>query len=265
MYSRFRVAAKYLQYYLTASNGRGHGIHSPFVYEFVTKVLNDQRHFDAYDLIEQKKEEMLLDHRVLDLEDFGGGSVFSDADQRSLSEIARYASSTQKFGRLLYRIARFYEPVYMLELGTSLGISTAYLAFGNPDADLVTLEGSPAVAGAAATHFTSLGLTNIKTVTGNFDSVLGKELDALPAVDLAFVDGNHRKEPLLRYVESLLKKKSHRSVFILHDIHWSSEMEEAWERVKEHPESMLTIDLFFGGLIFFRNEFKVKQHFVIRA
>jgi predicted O-methyltransferase YrrM len=89
-------------------------------------------------------------------------------------------------------------------------------------------------------------------------------LSSLPAVDLAFIDGNHRKLPTLNYFHELLPVLSSASAIVFDDIHWSAEMESAWENIKNHPQVMLTIDVFFMGIIFFRPEFRVKQHFVIR-
>ena len=82
--------------------------------------------------------------------------------------------------------------------------------------------------------------------------------------DLIFIDGNHRKEPTLSYFEKLLPLVHNDSVMILDDIHWSKEMEEAWEEIKKHPSVKVTIDTFFQGFVFFRRE-QVKEHFVIRV
>ena len=265
MYNRLTLASKFLRYFFAASNGKGHGIHSPFVYALVREVLNDQHKYPAYRQISTLKKNLLKDHRILNVADFGGGSVLSDADQRSISEITRYASSGRSFGRLLYRLAKYYQPATMLELGTSMGIAAAYLALGHPAGGLTTIEGSPEISEAAQQNFNALGIENIRCVTGNFDQCLEKTLSHMPPVDLVFVDGNHREEPLLRYVDLLLAHRSSESVFILHDIHWSAQMERAWERIKQHPDVMLTVDLFFGGMIFFNQQFRVKQDFVIRT
>jgi hypothetical protein len=104
----------------------------------------------------------------------------------------------------------------------------------------------------------------IKSLHGNFDTVLPEVLCAIDTVDLAYVDGNHRLQPTLNYLEQLLQKKSATSIFVFDDIHWSAEMETAWQTIQQHPEVRYTIDLFFLGIVFFRPEFKVKQHFTIR-
>ncbi|MEJ7676870.1 MAG: hypothetical protein WKG06_03130 [Segetibacter sp.] len=62
----------------------------------------------------------------------------------------------------------------------------------------------------------------------------------------------------------MLEKAIESSVFIFDDIHWSKEMEEAWKYIQQHSAVTLTIDLFFIGIVFFRREQKVPQHFVIR-
>lgn len=264
MYSRLRLAQKYLHYYRTASNGKGHSIHSPFVFDFVVKVLNDDTRYRDYGDIEQLRRGLRQDDTVLEIEDMGAGSARGATRHRSIADIARQAAKAPKWGQLLFRIARYYRPDTVLELGTSLGFSTAYLAKGAPDARVETIEGASAVAGIAMKNFRSLELENIHLTTGNFDVVLAPVLEKTGAVGLAFVDGNHRREPTLAYFEQLLLHAARPAVLIFDDIHWSAEMEEAWTAIKNDPRVYLTIDLFFIGLVFLREEFKVKQDFVIR-
>ncbi|MEO5685184.1 MAG: class I SAM-dependent methyltransferase [Chitinophagaceae bacterium] len=264
MYSTFRLAAKFIRYYITASNGKGHGIHSPFVFDFITSVLNDKRPFNAYSAIEHLREQLLADGRMLEVEDFGAGSITGNKKQRSVAGIAKNAAKSKKLGQLLFRIANHYQPAAITELGTSLGLSAAYLATGNPSARLVTCEGAAAIAAVANENFARLGIDNIEIAVGNFDETLPAVLQKLTKTDLAFVDGNHRKIPTLQYFEQFLEHMNRPGILIFDDIHWSQEMEAAWLEIKNHPDSMLTIDLFFIGLVFFRPDFKIKQHFVIR-
>jgi predicted O-methyltransferase YrrM len=264
LYSAFQLTAKYIRYYITASNGKGHGIHSPFVFDFIEQVLNDKRDFYACEKIENCRTRLLMDDRMLEVEDFGAGSVTGNKKQRRVAAIARHAAKSKKLGQLLFRIANYYQPVTMIELGTSLGLSAAYLAAGNQAAKLITFEGAGAVAAVARENFSALSITNIETIEGNFDATLAPVLKKLDGIDLAFVDGNHRKEPTLQYFEQLLQKTNRPAILIFDDIHWSKEMETAWHTIKNHPEVLLTIDLFFTGLVFFNSDFKMKQHFIIR-
>lgn len=263
MYSPFRLAQKYLRYYLGAANGKGHGIHSPFVFDFVIKVLNDTRHYPAYDTVEQLRRRLYKDHTLVEIEDMGAGSAWKGTHTRSIAAIAKRAAKPPRLGRLLYRVARHYKPSTILELGTSLGLSTACLALGTPDAKLWTIEGAATVAGSARRNLHSLNLSP-EVLTGSFDELLPSLLPVIPALDMAFVDGNHRLEPTLRYFDLLLHHVSRSSVLIFDDIHWSAEMEAAWATIKNDPRVYLTIDLFFLGLVFLRDEFMVKQDFVIR-
>jgi len=264
MYSQFQLLKKYLNYYFTASNGKGHGIHSPFVFELVQKVLNDKKEYYNYTSIENVRDQMLRDHSVIIVDDKGAGSTVSKTSQRKISDIARSALKPRKFGQLLFRIVNHYQPQNILELGTSLGITTAYLASAKSDAKLVTIEGADEIANVALMNLARLGATNVQLVRGNFDDVLKQELDLLKRVDLAFIDGNHRKEPTLRYFEEILKYSGPDTILIFDDIHWSRDMEEAWDLICQHPSVTCTVDLFFIGMVFFKPEFKARQHFTIR-
>lgn len=264
MYTVPQLAFRYLRYWLRASNGKGHGTHSPFIYAFITRVLNDKKQYGDYNRVEGLRKELCHDKRSIQVEDFGAGSVYKQAQERKVSSIARHAAKPRKYGQLLYRVVRYYKPAVILELGTSLGITTSYLALGNPAAKLITLEGSREIAGLARQHFSRPGLGHIELAEGNFDSLLPSLLESTAAVDLAFVDGNHRMEPTLRYFEALLPHATNESIFIFDDIHWSPEMENAWAVIKAHPAVRCSIDLFFIGIVVFRREFREKQSVEIR-
>ncbi len=264
MYSPFQLAKKYLRYYFTASSGKGHGIHSPFVFDFITEVLNDKRHFYAYDRVENLRHELLRKQDKLRITDFGAGSGTGATNLRSIQSITRHAAKPKRLGQLLFRLVQYYQPQTIIELGTSLGLTTAYLAAAKSSAKLITIEGSEAITKEATYHFHVLKLKNIQQLTGNFDEMLLPALAEMKQVDFAFIDGNHRLQPTLQYFEQLMRYTNACSILVFDDIHWSIEMEQAWETVQADSRVRLTIDLFFIGLVFFRTDFKEKQHFVIR-
>ena len=130
------------------------------------------------------------------------------------------------------------------------------------------MSGVPAE--VAKGHFEKLSASNIHQVTGNFDDEIVPSIrrflsrKAKPAsLDFVFFDGNHHKEPTLRYFLQSLEYANNNSVFVFDDIRWSPEMEEAWKEIREHPQVTITVDLFFMGIVFFRKEL-AKQNFVIR-
>jgi predicted O-methyltransferase YrrM len=264
MYNHFQLGFKYLRYLLSASNGKGHGIHSPFIFHFITKVLNDKKQYSEYETVEVLRKEMLKDETVLNIQDFGAGSSITKTNQRTVSSIAKNAAKPKKFGQLLFRMIKAYQPETILELGTSLGITTSYLSLAKPDARLITMEGANEVAAVAGKNFKEAGLNNISIVQGNFDNTLSTAIAQLSSVHFAFVDGNHRQQPTENYFHQLLSKINNDSILIFDDIHWSKEMEAAWETIKDHPSVRCSVDLFFIGIVFFRKEFYEKEHFVIR-
>ncbi len=265
MYSSFQLGLKYINYYFTASNGKGHGIHSPFVFDLVVKVLNDKTGYAAYKEVELQRSLLLGNETIITVEDFGAGSTKGLTKQRVVQQIAATSLKPKKYAQLLYRLVNYFQPKQILELGTSLGITTAYLAKAKPTATVTTMEGSATIAEIAKQQFRELQLNSINIITGNFDETLQSVIDtAAQPFNFVFIDGNHRKEPTLRYFEQLLAKADHDTVFVFDDIHWSKEMEEAWEIIKQHEAVTLTIDLFFIGLVFLRKEQKEREHFVIR-
>ena len=264
MYSRIQLAAKYLKYYVASSNGKGHGTHSPFIFHFITHILNDKKKYEEYTKVEKLRNQLLNDNTILEIEDFGAGSNINKTNKRTISSIAKNSAKPKKYGQLLFRMVREYKPKQILELGTSLGITTTYLAMGNNTANVITMEGAEKVAEVAHKNFESLELQNISVEKGNFDHILPAVINNRPSFDFIFIDGNHRQEPTERYFSKLLTRINNDTIMVFDDIHWSKEMEAAWDSIKSHPEVSCTIDLFFIGIVLFRKEFLAKQHFVIR-
>lgn len=264
MYSPFQLAKKYIRYWFTAANGKGHGVHSPFVFDFIKFVLRDKKQYYCYDPIEQLRSQLLQTTDTIEVEDFGAGSAVIKSNRRVVKKMAQSSLKPKKFAQLLFRIVNYYQPQTIVELGTSFGITTSYLASGNNQALVYTCEGAPSIANIAQQNFNLLNLNNTILLQGDFAKTLPVLLQTLTNIDLAFIDGNHRKQPTLDYFEQLLPKTTAHSILIFDDIHWSAEMESAWEIIKQHPSVTLSIDLFFIGLVFFNPDFKVKQDFAVR-
>lgn len=264
MYSVPQLARKYLRYYATASNSKGHGVHSPFVFDFIKFIKNDRQQYPAFSLIEQCRKKLLANSQFIEVQDFGAGSTVIKTKNRRIDAIAASSLKPKKFAQLFHRMVKTYQPANIIELGTSFGISTAYMATAAPNATVYSLEGAPAIAQIAQQTFNQLGINNIHLIQGDFEQTLPNLIEQLDSIDFAYVDGNHREAPTLDYFHQLLAKTHEYSVIIFDDIHWSEEMEKAWEIIKMHEEVTLSIDLFFIGIIFFKKEFKVKQHFIIR-
>jgi predicted O-methyltransferase YrrM len=235
-----------------------HGVHSPFVFDLVTKTLPDDDTDFSRIAAERWREECLINDAAINVLDLGTGI----SGPRKISAIARRAAKSPKEGCLLYRLVKRFRPQHILELGTSLGISAMYMRAAAPDARFITIEGCPETARIAREGMHTHNLTADVRV-GDFAAVLPDALSELKKVDLVYIDGNHRKEPTLAYFHSIRKYAHNDTVFIFDDIHWSVEMEEAWKTICADPEVHVSIDVFHFGLVFFRSQ-QVKEHFVLR-
>jgi len=258
-FGRLRLVKEYLLYRLRA--GDRHGLHSPFVYRLLDEVIYKKTGDPLHGKIEQIRSSMLQSSRLLELEDFGATPGLRI---KKLKDIVRQAAKPKKYSELLYRLSAHFKPGTILELGTSAGISSMYLAAGQKGTNgkTITIEGSAAMVDIAKQNFLQVEFTNIKTYQGTFEDVL-PEILKTETPDFVFFDGNHRMAPTLSYFEQCLEKAGNDSVFIFDDINWSEEMQMAWSEIKQHPKVTVTVDLFFIGLVFIRKE-QEKEDFVLR-
>lgn len=251
----------YLKYLWKSKNE--HGIHSPFVYDLVTKCFYDTKLKPDYLVLKKYRQSLLLNKDTIEVNDFGAGSKTFKSNKRLVSKIARTAGISRRRAELLFRITQYFQPENILEIGTSLGLATVALSLGNQKSKITTVEGCSATAGIAKRNFKHFELDNINVVVGDFDSYL-QIANLQSTYELVYFDGNHQKAATLDYFELLLPTISNRTVWIFDDIHWSEEMQEAWEIIKENPHVRVTIDTFQWGMVFFRVEQK-KEHFVVRT
>lgn len=240
-----------------------HGIHSPFVYNLYNEVLNTDKEYYFFGPIESLRASYLTNNNTIKKYDLGAGSVLGNSPEQNIARIARTSLQSAKNARLLFRLADFLQPENIIELGTSLGISTCYLGKALTRSKIYTIEGNPELAAVAQQGFKKLGINNIISVNGSFEEHFPKILHQCKNVDFILFDGNHRLEPTLSYFHLALPFKSENSVFVFDDIYWSKEMKEAWENIKSHPEVSISVDLFDMGLVFFKTGAS-KQHFKIR-
>ncbi len=250
-----------LSYLFTAQNQ--HGLHSPFVYDLYSKTIRKDNSEPVFESISGVRAAMFGSRRSIQITDFGAGSKVNQATVRDVRDIARHSEKPPRLGRLFYRLIQRFEHQTIFDLGTSLGLTTLYLASANDNGRVVTFEGCPQTAAIASANFEQLKLKNVEMIIGNIDETLPQQVANCEAIDFAFFDANHRYEPTIRYFETCLEKAHEGSLFVFDDIHWSHEMEAAWQVIKAHPSVMVTIDLLWVGLVFFRKT-QPKQDFTLR-
>jgi predicted O-methyltransferase YrrM len=254
---------KYINYRLTAYTE--HDVHSPFVYDSYTELINNKNPYGDFERLDALRKKLLATNTLLDITDFGAGSKKLHSNKRSVSRIARHGIAQKKQAEFLYRLVNKFTPKTIVELGTSLGLTSLYLAKANSQAKVYTLEGSESLVAFSKELFKKEKAGNIISVQGNFNTELPKLLENLETVDCLYIDGNHAYEPTLRYFDMALAKKLAGSVFIFDDINWSEDMQKAWQVIIAHKEVRLSFDFFHFGIVFFRTEQKEKEHFVLRV
>ncbi len=256
-----QLAADYLKHRFTSKTR--HGVHSPFAYRLIDKVIYDFHAKPSYEQIEGLRAELVKDERIINITDLGAGSHINNNKQKQVKSLAINALKPAKLAQLIHRLAADQAPENIIELGTCLGLTTAYLASAAPDAQVVSIEGCPETAAIAEENLSNLGIKNTGVLVGNFDKILPDVISMLPQLDFVFIDGNHRKDATLNYFKWCLPKLSENSIMIFDDIYWSKGMKEAWNEIKAHPEVTVTIDLFWIGLVFVRKG-QAKEDFRIR-
>lgn len=254
---------KKLNYLLFSKHKKGFGIHSPFLFDLITLVFNDLSDKVAYRKIDIIRNELLESEKTITVSDLGAGSKVFNSNIRKVAEVIKHSATQKKYGELLFRLAEHYKPATILELGTSFGISTSYLALGNPQAKVVTIEGCPETSKVALETFVLANAPNITLVNGSFEEIIPLTFFDLQSLGLVFFDGNHTKDATLNYFEQCLPYITDDTIFVFDDIHWSEGMNEAWEIIKKHERISLTVDIYQFGLVFFNKELS-KQDFVIR-
>lgn len=253
----------YLRYLI--NSGSRHSVHSPFVYTLVDKVIRNRSENPAFHDIMKIRYKLLHKTQVIEITDFGSGANQKDYSHRfeRVASIALKSSVSAKHGRLLFRLVEYFRPQTIIELGTSLGISSLYLAMANPEAKVYTIEGCSTKSEQAATSFNALKLSNIEQNIGRFDLVLPDVVKQAGNLDFAFIDGNHTCEATIENFETLLSIANNDTVFVFDDIHWSAGMQKAWNDISDNDRVTVSIDLFRFGIVFLKKELS-KQKFVIR-
>ncbi|MEI6764151.1 MAG: class I SAM-dependent methyltransferase [Bacteroidota bacterium] len=258
---RLSILSKYIKYRLTASDK--FDIHSPFIYDFYTRVVSDETKYKGYKNGEDARLRMLSDERIIEVTDYGTGGRELKGQQRKVRDIARKYACNKKDGALLFRITQWRKPESIIELGTSVGIGSAHLKSGNQQSKLITIEGCPNTAAVAAENF-RLSDLDITVIVGNIDDTLEQAINLCRnKINLVYFDGNHTKEATISYFCKCRDAASENAIFVFGDIHWSAGMEEAWDEIKKDSAVKVTIDLFHLGIVFFSADLS-KQDFVLK-
>jgi predicted O-methyltransferase YrrM len=259
--NRWHEAKAWLKHFVQAKGP--HGVHSPFVYHLITRVLRNKEKSQIYSSIERERKRLRKSNVTIEVQDFGAGSRHQNGSRRVVGEIARTALQPSKHAHALSLLARHANATSILELGTSLGITAAHLQAALPHATVHTIEGSASIAEIASQVWTNVSLHTIHHTTGSFDTVLDDVLARMKSVDFVIIDGDHRGEACLRYINRILPHTHEHSVIVVDDVYWSPSMTEAWRACVNDSRFTLTLDFFDFGVLY-QTRGRVKEHFQLR-
>ncbi len=258
-----QIIFKYLLHYLKGRGRKGYGIHSPTIFHLVTAIIHDFTPFYCFKDIEVQRENLLNNQTTIEINDLGTGSRKHKTNHRTIASIAKCSLKPKKQAQLLFRLVNYFKPINILEIGTSLGITSSYLASVNSKANIITLEGCPEQLKIANSVFYSLNIKNIESICGNFASTLPMALYKTKSLDFVFFDGNHSQKATQEYFELCLPYAHSKTIFIFDDIHLNSEMEAFWIKLIKRKEISVTLDLFHFGIVFFKKEL-AKEDYKVR-
>jgi predicted O-methyltransferase YrrM len=227
--------------------------------EVFKKARKRTQEFDA---VENIRKKLLNDHSEINFINLGAGGTKHSESKRKLSQLTKSTSKKAKYARFLAGLAAYLKSKQVLELGTSVGISTLYMAQKNVPAQVTTIEGSPEVCRIAKEKFKMQRATNIHSIQGDFDQVLPQLLERT-TYDFIYVDGNHAYDATKKYFDWFKGNATNETVIVFDDIYWSEGMTKAWEEIRKDDAVTASIDMFEFGIVFFRKELS-KQHFVLR-
>lgn len=254
----FQIEAR-AHYLRHARHLKGHGIHSPYIFRWLTCILYEHKPFYAYQSLQQIRKQLKNDKSTIRLNGYG------TANQRitTIKSIAKSACSRRKYAELLFRIVNSIDAQNIVELGTNLGLTTLHLAMPNDKAKVTTFEGECELIKFSKNLFASKNMQNITLVEGNINDTLPLFLEKTKPLDFVFFDANHAYKPTIKYFEMCLKHAHSQSIFVFDDIHHSPEMEKAWKEIQSNPKIRVTVDLFQMGITFFNNDLQKQDYIVL--
>jgi predicted O-methyltransferase YrrM len=247
-----------------ASTNKGHGVHSPFIYQLCEEVFYNNFEFYHFKQLNKLRTNLLQSKQIINFIDYGAGSKKLKSNKRAISDITKYGISNKKQNEILFKLIHFLNCNTIIELGTSVGLNTLYLAMPNKENKIYTIEANNELCLLAKENAKKLNVNNITVLNNLFDVALPNLLNQLNTFDMLYVDGNHTYEATLNYFNLALQKINNKSIIVLDDIHWSKEMYKAWKEIKNNKNVKCSIDAFYFGILFFDANFIEKVEYKIK-
>jgi predicted O-methyltransferase YrrM len=258
---KIKTVPLYLQYFLNVVDR--HSLQSPFIFNFYDDLRKSVSENKGIAQVESVRKELIKNRSAVGGTDLGAGSHISKStDSSTISDIAQNGISSKKECIFLFEIAKVINPKICVELGTSLGIATAYLCRAADSGEVITFEGNESLVKTAKELLKKLHCENIQIIQGNIDDRLPEFLVKAEKIDLAVIDANHTEKALISYFDMLKVKMVPGGMVVIDDIRWSNEMYRGWKKVHADRRVSLSIEFMHKGLLIFDSNIR-KQHYVL--
>lgn len=232
-------------------------LHSPYMFSFWNEIVKGDYYNKKWNAIENYRKELLGNKKLISVTDFGAGSKVMKGDERRISDIAKYQLQSPKDGVFMARMLHYHSYGEVLELGSSLGISTSYLAAESTQ--VTTMEGCPNILKEAQQVWKTLGNTNISAHLGSIDENLEDILDA-KKFGFCIVDANHSYEACMRYWRLIEPSIAEGGALVFDDIYWDAAMTKAWKEICKQTKASLKLDFFHFGILIFNNKLSPQDY-----
>ena len=239
------MLSQYIVYRLKARGVRK--VHSPFLYAFYQEVMSFKGD-PTTKRIDKHLDDIRQSSEPIQISGFGAGSR-KRKTPNTIGQVAKRSGTSKRWGRFLYKLAqRSQGPV--IELGTNLGIGTAYLASGTNHM-VYTVEGCSNLSTFAKDSLTRLELTNVDFLTAAIQDINWYDVLKGKSPGLVYIDADHTFDATVAFYSIFKNLINDQSVIVIDDINWSDEMRNAWQEIVKDDKITLSVDLFFKGLLFF--------------
>lgn len=236
---------------------KGFGVHSPFVFNLITKVIEEKcSYYSFYDIELLRKQLLFKNERITYPDRRNKGKLRS----RSIGEIVKREAIKAKHGALLFRLVNYFKSVHILQLGPTMGLSTLYLTSYSSGLHCIALEAIPEFASIARQVFDKAARNPIDLRIGSYKELLPVVLKEMNQIDFIFFNTLYEQDYNLWLFNECVKHVHDGTVFVFEGIKESRKMREFWKDICLHPDVTVTLDLYSLGIVIFNRKLHKRDY-----
>ena len=256
--SRGKFYKRSLLLYRKVRYRKGHGVHSPFAYNFITKVIDERAVYYCENDIELTRKKISYPDQSFFLPAENG-----QGEQRiSIHEIMKKIAIKPKNGALLLRMTNYFKPRNILQVGEAVGFSTLYLSSYSSDVQVLVLEEHAGRAALCRAVFEKHKANNIQLQEGPYYETLPVALADREQVDFVYLDFLNSTELNTYVIDQCLSHLHDQSVLVVSGIKTTKEKKEFWKHLCFRPEVSVTVDVYEFGIVFFNKKLHKRNYIV---